>query len=119
MERNNMNIDWQKIEEKYPMSYHKFIKQYDEIYDNGLLKVVKTINAEENINDDVCFCDFEKFFDENGIIIEIINWKYKKEYMFYINFPDGSFESGKYNSRQETKIEAVYKAFEIMEGQIL
>jgi hypothetical protein len=102
-----MNINWEIIKEKYPKGYVKY-----RIYYCGFESSLLTGN------NTICYCDLEKFFDDNEFIIEIINWTFLKEFMFYINWYGDSFESEKYNSRKECKEQAIYKAFEILENKL-
>lgn len=104
-----MNIDFNLIREKYTKGYKGFVEYY------------KKNNPDCT---EVCYCDIEKFFDDNGVIIdvfscfslqgyksikyEIKNKKLELLYnMTYVNDLD----------KLQAKIQAIYKAFEIMEKE--
>ncbi len=98
-----MNIDWKLIKEKYQKSYKDCIQF--------------AISSDDEFHFN-CFCDFEKFFDDNRVFIEII---YKQNYEHDI--VDWEFAICNnviicgFKSRQEAKEQAIYKAFEILEYQ--
>lgn len=119
-----MNIYIPEIKEKYPKAFSVFFKIFngsfiEEYNDKEYLDMVLI-----NIDYDLCYCDFEKFFDDNEIRIDIIFNQFNNfvvtisyytkqiaEYV-YVGFPPGC------KNRQEAKEQAVYKAFEILENQL-
>ena len=107
-----MNIDWKKIEKECPKSYEKILVYLNNIPGDYI----------------ICYCDLEKFFDENGIIINInknyickpdnVDFEYYKNswnYNIIIQDKIPYYQHTILHSRDEAKLEAVYKAFEIME----
>ena len=118
-----MNIDWQKIEEKYPKALNKFCE-----YKNVLFcKEMDTNFAIESefkqkdgfcllLPEEICYCDLEKFFDDNGIdFLELyVNQKdiITKQHIWENRDID------KNRIKQETKEEAILKAFEILEERL-
>jgi hypothetical protein len=113
-----MNIDWEKIKEKYTKAFSLFEKTNAFIHN----KIILGIDDDENTGACYpCYCDLEKFFYNNGMIITI---NYVEDYKFFIfkiynmnnDFINYSsvFE---YQSRHLEKIEnqAILKAFEIFE----
>lgn len=119
-----MNIikDWDKIKKECPISLKLFIDYLIKIKKlEGEICFIECLILELlNKNDNfICYCNLEKFFDDHGIliIIDIDNYvnlqnKNKKCWYFKIN----GFQKTSFNSRQEAKEKAIYKAFEIMEG---
>lgn len=111
-----MQIDWNKIKKEYPKSYNKFMNDNNlTLYNMGNNEFYPFGENDE----DICYCDLEKFFDDNGIINEINYW-HKDCYNFTItNYKTNRIlyeeQVGKIQSRQEAKLQAIYKAFEIME----
>ncbi len=121
-----MNIDWKLIKEKYPKSYEKFIDciffkpfkiakiqsdlDYLIIKDNLIILGAYKISF--------CFCDLEKFFDEQGIIIL---YKHRIGH-FQIEIRNKNISllwcSPLTETRQEAQEQAIYKAFEIMENKL-
>ncbi|MFA5297276.1 MAG: hypothetical protein WC389_03610 [Lutibacter sp.] len=122
---------WQEIKEQHPKGYFQFLKKVCffelkninevEISDNGRF-CINIYNGENVEIKDICYCDIEKFFDEQGIIfvIDIVgnSWHIKD----YVNNYDRFSQKIKdvsmtfYKSRNEAQLEAAKKAFEIMEG---
>jgi hypothetical protein len=123
---------WKEIKEKYPKGYMKFYKYRKEFFDNDkthgnedLGKLTKPFF--ESIINSYCYCDLETFFDENGIIILIIYCDYDeaKNYQRFsfdiINKQTNNLLSDKniyYDTRPEAQLEAVKKAFEILNQQL-
>ena len=109
-----MNINWQEIKEKYPNAFKLFVDfmgYTKQKYFNGWNDWVK-FNLELR-----CYCDLEKFFDDNGIYIEIyINPIDKKTWNVSIDKYDIFLIS--IRSRQEAKEQAIIKGFEILEQQL-
>jgi hypothetical protein len=101
-----MNINWKLIKKKYLKSYEKFIGKVVK----GLIKI--------------CYCDIEKFFDDNEIYIEIIYYNpyiIKKDKMFFyrINFKNYFIRSSSdYKTRDKVKENAIIKVFEILEKKL-
>ena len=129
-----MNIDFKEIEEKYPKGYNKFVLfMANKKFANAIKAKVLDIWFAKQI---FCYCDFEKFFDDNGIIIlirdidkELYNFefviKYKKlsiygKNKYYVIKRYYQFENEKFKEqkRDEVKEKAIPKAFEILEQQI-
>jgi hypothetical protein len=98
-----MNIDWIRINDNYIRAYEKF---YNDIIRKGKLG-------------DICYCDLERFFDDNGIIIFINFYYYKNKFKFWIKYNiNDMVESSEFDVRLNAKLEAVKKAFEILEKQL-
>jgi hypothetical protein len=120
-----MNIDW-KIKEKYPKAYSKFIKDnnYVEVkISTGVEFVAKNYNLDFGYYELLCYCDIEKFFDDNGIKIHIEPFPlfhndtlYRYEYEILRRGFTTITSDLNFNTRQEAQVQAIYKAFEIMEG---
>jgi hypothetical protein len=117
-----MNIDWNKIKKEYPKGYDLFLKSGIAIEncDNELQKA--EYNKFGHI-EELCYCDIEKFFDDNGVII-IINklvgwnkgWSYNVRMINKSNFHLKTYAKCNYiKTRDEAKEQAIYKAFEILE----
>jgi hypothetical protein len=116
-----MNIGWKEIKEKYPKAWGIFKKILDDKlmglkYDNDDDLIKRRIPHFIKL----CYCDLEKFFDNNGIMILIghyltyyVEIKRIEKYGFLTIYNGGS-----YNSRQEAKEQAINKAFEILEGKL-
>jgi hypothetical protein len=103
-----MNIDFDIIKRKCPKSYDKFLTDIAKVYNKKFT---------------FCYCDLERFFDENGIIIEIgIIQEYKTFYSDLYNHKFENIYSGWCDkiwlSRDEAKEQAIYKAFGIMEASL-
>lgn len=109
-----MNIDWNEIKDKYPEFFEKFKK-----FITGTFGITKII-------EEVCYCDIERFFDDNGIHLNInclfefgqINYEYS------ILFKKGNLYQNDYsitytcNTRDEAKKQAIEKSFEILEDKL-
>jgi len=98
-----MNIDWNRVNEKYPAAYKRAVD------------FIKDFKNPEN----VCFCDFKKFFKQNGIIISIIFEDYfyykidlQKEGVKY------TYSFGKYEDDEKAEEESVYYVFKILEIEL-
>jgi hypothetical protein len=111
---------WKEIKEKYPKGYMKIKKhldpdcivggyhllKYNGVFKDGFLEV------------DYCYCDIEKFFDEQGIIINYDKCSddFIEHWLYTIRMKNFYDESGyDFYSRNEAKLEAIKKAFEISE----
>ena len=128
-----MKINWEEIKEKYPKSFKMFCKNcidinVPDIYVKFSNKAKDYINY---ANEQICYCDLEKFFDDNGIIICVgylrsnkLNkdvWHYQISYKsrnkiktYYVN----NDTRIKYTNKDEAKQQAILKAFEILEEQL-
>lgn len=114
-----MNINWQEIKEKYLNGYKQFCMHYYG-WDNGTYE-----SCNHLINDyyefNPCYCDLEKFFDDNGIIINYEKMNDDFEYSWYynirVNNEEFEEEPEEFENRQKAKQQAIYKAFEILEGR--
>lgn len=112
-----MNLDWNKIKEKYPKVYLAFQK-----YRYGTLKhIVYNIPKKQYIKfeTECCYCDIEKFFQENNIIITINYHDYDKNFYYIIYFKTSSFQAGHDIDINKVKEEAIYKAFKFLEVKLL
>jgi len=121
---------WQEIKEKYPKGWNLF-KNFIRMENcltklNNKLKVGVWFNDKYNYRN-ICYCDIEKFFDAQGIIILIIYCDYDeaKNYQRFsfdiINKQTNNLLSDKniyYDTHHESKLEAVKKAFEILNNQL-
>jgi hypothetical protein len=106
-----MNINLQEIKEKYPKCYNKLLNEINQ-------DKVGCKNGVKYIFDTICYCDLEKFFDDNGYRI------------YYTS--DNRYDISKYNEydilksifisevidKLIIKQQAILKAFEILEQQI-
>lgn len=107
-------IDWNRAEKEYPKSYEKFL---DYLRNGWRLhyKGLPLLNY-------VCFCDFEKFFDDDNDII--IRYKYYERtgmhsYIIYVKKYAKIIENDEcYTNYEYCKTQAIYKAFEILEKQL-
>jgi hypothetical protein len=109
-----MNIDWQKIEKKHPRGCRKFIiEYYGDDFNEAWLK------------QNICYCDLENFFDDNGIIIDKYHTGYK--YIFgiknrnikgYAGYIKNQYISKEFENYEERNKKAILKAFEILEQQL-
>lgn len=124
-----MEINLKEIRDKYPESEKLFWKWLYknrtgyEAKDEDILYIKRDVK-------DICYCDLEKFFDDNGIIIEIrlisgfwygfIENQNKQNYISKIdNIKTNQIDCTRsYNSRQEAKRQAILKAFEILNNQL-
>ncbi len=133
---------WEEIKEKYTEAYSKWIEYflklkisnnksdvkyyYSEISDSFKIEIGERIF---NIPFEMLYGLLEEFFDKNNIIIIISNhcsyWK------FYIKIAKNKifnyqykwdlkviFQKSYFKTRDEAKIEAIKKAFEIKENQL-
>lgn len=128
-----MNIDWQEVKNKFPIAFRKFLESYtccdvEAYYDCNKNFHVKKYNENSGQFElDVCYCDLEDFFDNNGIRINIFNnysgenWEVvilKKEYGSITNnlYWSCKYQNNKgLNSRQKAKEAAIPKAFETLD----
>ena len=106
---------WQEIETNYPTAYKEF--DYTEaIFDNHII-----IISRDDYNN-ICYCDLEKFFDDNGIIIEITYWVEENDFTWSIYrnqfMIEDNIDLNHNKTRDEAKLQAVKKAFEIKENQL-
>lgn len=111
-----MNIDWNKIKNEYPESYNK----YKDWIQGGMHYL-----TEKEITQGTCYCDLEKFFDDNEIKICITYCEYchtttdqLKEWGYKIHETRSYYYEEIYCTRKEAKEAAIYKAFEIMEDKL-
>lgn len=103
-------VNWQEIKEEYPNGCEK-------------LNIWLSSNFRGYAVKYTCYCDLEKFFDDNGIIINYgkgnNNFKFSWWYNIRVNNQElEHIETDEYNSRQEAKQQAIYKAFEILEEKL-
>lgn len=112
-----MQIDWNKIKKECPESYNKYLNF---IFNKNIIKyILNDEDLEKNIEDlieESCYCDLEKFFDDNMVII-VIEFDYNNFEYRIDNFNNEPYYKpvNSSKSRQEAKEQAIYKAFEIME----
>jgi hypothetical protein len=107
-----MNIDWEKIENKYLKGFEKLLFYYfDKDYPDEIDQ-----ESKKYMIDTIYYCDFEKFFEDNGIdLLELyINQKdiITKQHIWENRDID------KNRIKQEAKEQAIYKAFEILEERL-
>ena len=119
-----MNINWKEIKEKYPKGYEKLVKHLEKFYSDFYgeyrkISIDETLHIESSCDHDyrdICYCDLEKFFDEHGIIINVF---YDNNYFEkYIKIDVNNYRKIYRNvldNRNEAKLKAVKKAFEILE----
>ena len=86
-----------EIREKYPKAYEKYALDFNYKY-----------------NKQNCNCSLYKFFDEQGIYIEIFSAPNPRCFFTQIN-RHPPMVIPKYNTRQEAEQAAFTKAFEILE----
>jgi hypothetical protein len=118
---NIMDINWDLIKQKCPKGFKKLLL-YFSLPDFAI----------EKINFEICYCDLEKFFEENEIIIQITKIKSNPSSLlnsknhFYVLYDflilsnnvlySGKLLNIKVLTNDEAKERAIYKSFEIMEG---
>jgi hypothetical protein len=116
---SKLNIDWDKIKNECPKAYKLFLKYKGLLDINVLLKKrsLKHMTEVKLINCNSCFCDIVDFFDEHDIIIELHylgGW-----YFWHCNkaadWKGYYAKSEKGQKRNEARLQAIYKAFEILE----
>jgi hypothetical protein len=119
-----MNINWNLVEEKYPELFSKIIKWFCGLDDDKNWDDLDKLSFENYC----CYCYIEKFFRENGIIIDIFYNQIDRKlisgnYTFQIHIIKSKVKhkiytnKDAYNICDEAKEQAVLKSFEIMEGQ--
>jgi len=104
---------FEEIKEKYPKVWKMFNEFYYSINTNRLTtKYIKAIEIHAIVG------DLFKFFDEQGICINISGWIHEDDpYYEYEIFTDGQYviNSPNFQSRQEAWKSAFIKAFELLE----
>ena len=124
-----MNIDWNKIKNEYPESWYDFLeyiyRKKQGIDDNFSL----SINFIKNIDIRIlylCYCDIEKYFDDNEININIYFSHNRWINTNIESFAEIKNERGNiiwitetYKTRREAKEQAIYKAFEILKNILI
>ena len=119
--------NWKDIKEKYPKAFKSFYEWFwvgfndPQFTSNGALKLIQTgdkwfSEAEINFSDTCELRKFYDFFDEQGIIIEIM-W-YHKDFRMNVWYNKEVKFAGHLNSRQEAEEAAFTKAFEILEKKL-
>ena len=116
-----MKLNWSLIKEKYPKAINRlmgYIHNRNQDYKN---KVIMSFI-------ELCYCDLEKFFDNNNIEIFIKKlyktnhkktWLKEGNYRYWILIKSEIITSQAcYASRNESKEQSVYKAFEILEKEL-
>ena len=100
---------WQEIKRNNPKAYRKFVLHGNIDNDNNFRKYESGIM-------NLCYCDIEKFFDEQGIIITITKLLNKESWNYYIDLenPVNEFIGRLLFNSSEAKLEAVRKSFEIL-----
>lgn len=121
-------IDWNKIKEKWPKSYNKIIKDLCLTYDDFTNKLYfSTLYELYEYKHWICFCDLVDFFDSWGIIIYITYFNNDTIGNFFCMYDyricnaetaENYYSSEGIINRNDAKIQAVYKAFEILEKQL-
>jgi hypothetical protein len=117
-----MNINWKAIQKKYPKTFGKFLSFLEkEKKINGYRPFMVAVLYQVMENNLVCFCDLEKFFDDNEIRIFILpyyaNIGSHEEYQ-YIIITQKVFKSILHGTRGRAKEQAIDKAFEVLEGML-
>ena len=113
-----MTIDLKEIKNKYPKGFEKLLfYHFDKDYPDEINQ-----ESKKYMIDTICYCDIEKFFDDNGIIISILyrnvisnnidKWYFK----MYDDYGNDTSEGCK--TRSEAKEQAIYKAFKILEERL-
>jgi len=98
-----VNINFLEIREKYPKSYNKFLDDCGRMNPHWI--------------DNICYCDLEKFFCNNEIIINII-FRPEENHWSYKIFHNGTFVIYDWmETIDEAKEQAILTAFEVMEGR--
>lgn len=123
-----MNIDFKMIKEKCPKAYKMFKDYYQDDWCNFCGTDLSKCDCDKDSDyslRDVCYCDFEKFFDEDqGIIIIICLHDEYEAFVYTIYSKKESkiiFESDfdlNWKMREEAKEQAIYKAFKILEKKL-
>lgn len=113
-----MNIDWKMIKEKYTNALKIYItyliKNKNLQGNNNFVEVCVFKMLLEN---KYCYCDLEKFFDDNGIELDEIYMKMKKFLINKNEILSGHVLSNYRNLniiKLEAKQQAILKAFEIL-----
>ena len=102
-----MNIDWNKIKEKYPKGYNKFINFYKKYFDYKKGDSLNTLWIKNKLNN-ICYCDLEKFFMSCNILLF---WRLK------LVLQD-KFQSDIIENYEKYQTKAIYNAFEILEERL-
>ena len=119
-----MNIDFNLIKQKYPKSLKLFIafliKNKNLKGDNNFIEICVFKMLLKN---QICYCDLERFFDDNGIIIDIIYDSDENNFWYTIhrnqfNIFDSHHDIHEHYPRKEAKQQSIYKAFEILEKKL-
>ncbi len=112
------NKFWEEIKEKYPKAFEKFLEYEKYVYDGHNFSYDMRFFASSSIVY-VCYCDVEKWFDDIGIIIEIVIYEKGFNFRIYNNdYKLWIIKDWRVYTRQKAKLEAVKKAFEIKENQL-
>ena len=90
-------------------------KQYKGFFDSSIW--VDVCSGREKDLNLLCYCDLEKFFDDNGLEIEIYRNDFNNSWTFRITGQKFVIMPPEY-SRQQAKEQAIYKAFEILEEKL-
>jgi len=122
-----MKINWKEIKEKYPKTYNLFLmyfhlKEYitgrtpkkDFLWSHTVKKI--TVFFE-----DVCYCDLEKFFRNNMIIITYhysINGNGFKCFIYNRQNNYEFYSTNIYIDKEDSENEAIKNAFEIKEEEL-
>ncbi len=106
-----INIDWELIRKEYPKTYNKLFLYKDLQRKDYLINKYYT-----------CYCDLEKFFDDNEIIIEIEaiwdKFTHFARYSSEITSKNTKIvTSDNVENRDIAKKQAILKAFEMMENK--
>ncbi len=102
-----MNIDWNLIKNKYPKAYKKITFNF-KLQNKGA-------KPKFYLENDFCYCDLEKFFDDNGIFITIPLYVTKFCYLIFFKGIKGFQAISGELPRDEAKEQAIYKACEVLE----
>jgi len=121
-----MNINWKDIKEKYINSYILFLKHrvwFIEWHNDftGKLELHKIINFSTREHIRVCYCDLEKFFRNNMIIITYhysINGNGFKCFIYNRQNNYEFYSTNIYIDKEDSENEAILKAFEIKEEEL-
>jgi hypothetical protein len=116
-----MNINIEKIKNECPNAYYKFLNDcdYQEYnYYDELRIAYNHYYDDDGEHIDICYCDYEKFFNSFKIRLTIIYYMKGKWLWRVYDDRDFFIEDDKLYELDEAKEAAIYKAFQILEAML-
>jgi hypothetical protein len=119
-----MKIDWNKIKNESFLALEKFLfwLQKNDYFQGYRSDSAFAMHLFELLElNPVCYCDLEKFFDDNNLII---TYKYLGGWYWIYIEQSADWKGYLYSNvsgiktRDEAKQQAIYKAFEILEKEL-